>query len=151
MLVAWRITKQRHDPWDPSGARLHGARWNARGHAVLYASDSFAGALLEILAHAARPRTLPGAHHAVRIELPESVVEVVEAGRIAGWEERESEAARAFGTRWLEERRSVALAVPALPSRPVGRTILINPAHPASAHLAVSAPFAVPWDERLFG
>ena len=50
-MLAWRITKARHAPYDGTGARLHGARWNSPGRTVVYAADSFAGALLEILAH----------------------------------------------------------------------------------------------------
>ena len=148
MLVAWRVCKVRHAPYDGTGARLHGARWNAPGRAVIYASDSFAGAILEVLAHVLRPRTLPGAHHAVRVEIPDELTE--EAAGVAGWETKGSPEARAFGTRWLEEARSAVLLVPALPCRPVGRNVLINPAHPDAARLKVSAPFPVPWDERLF-
>lgn len=150
MLVAWRICKTRHPPFDATGARLRGARWNSPGHAVIYAADSFAGALLELLAHALRPRTLPGPHHAVRIEIPDDAVEALDPAALPGWEERDSPAARDFGDHWLREARSAALLVPSLPSRPVGRTVLIAPAHRDHARITVSPPFAVPWDERLF-
>jgi RES domain-containing protein len=42
------------------------------------------------------------------------------------------------------------LVVPALPARPHGRNILINPRHPDADRIVVSRPFPVPWDERLF-
>ena len=148
MLVAWRVTKLRHAPYDGSGARRHGARWNPPGHAVIYASDSLAGAILEILAHALRPRTLPGAHHGVRIEIPDELVE--HAGEVQGWEVKESPSARSTGESWLKSVRSAVRVVPALPCRPVGRNVLINPEHPSAGRIAVSPPFAVPWDERLF-
>lgn len=150
MFVAWRICKVRHPPFDGTGARLRGARWNSPGHAVIYAADSFAGALLEILAHSLRPRTLPGAHHAVRIEVPDDVVEMLDPGELPGWEERESPTARDHGDRWLSEGRSAVLVVPALTSRTVGRTVLIAPAHRDVPRITVSPTFAVPWDERLF-
>lgn len=149
-MLAWRTCKLRHDPWDAAGAAQWGGRWNSPGHAVVYAADSFAGSLLEIIAHSARPRTLPGPHHAVRIEIPEELVEWLDEGRLTGWYLRDSAEARRFGDRWLEESRSVALAVPALPARPVGRILLINPAHADAGRLARGAPFNVPWDERLF-
>jgi len=149
-VLAWRTCKRRHDPWDASGAAQWGGRWNSPGHAVVYAADSFAGSLLEIIAHSARPRTLPGPHHAVRIEIPDELVEWLDGGRLSGWYQRDFAAARRFGDRWLEESRSVALAVPALPARPVGRILLINPAHAGAARLTRGAPFDVPWDERLF-
>ncbi len=150
MLVAYRVTKTRHSPYDGTGARVHGARWNPPGHAVIYAADSFAGAILEILAHAFRPRTLPGPHHAVRIEIPDELVERIDESKHKGWDAKESEVARAIGADWLARAARPVLVVPALPCRPVGRNVLINPAHPDASKLKVSAPFAVPWDERLF-
>lgn len=150
MIAAWRAAKQRYSPFDGAGAQLTGGRWNSPGRAVIYASDSYAGALLEILAHAARPRTLPGRYHAVRIDIPDELVERLDPDALPGWEERNSAQALAFGDAWLREERSAALLVPSVPSRPVGRTVLLNPAHPAAGRLAVSAPFEVPWDERLF-
>lgn len=148
--LAWRVVKTRHEPFDGTGARLHGARWSSPGRPVVYAADAFAGAILEILAHALRPRTLPGPHHAVRIEIPAPLLEVADDGAIDGWDTPDSSVARALGDRWLREARTPVLSVPSLPARPVGRTILVNPLHPDAARLVVSATFPVPWDERLF-
>ena len=150
MVVGWRVCKTRHAPFDGTGAMLYGARWSSPGAPVVYGADSFAGAILEILVHALRPRTLPGPHHAVRIEVPERLVEELAADALPGWEQPQSPSARAFGDRWLAERRSPALLVPALPCRPVGRNLLINPLHPRIGDVVVSPAFAVPWDERLF-
>lgn len=147
MLVAWRITKVRHDPFDGTGARLVGGRWNSPGHDVVYASDTYAGAILEILAHASRPRTLPGSHHAVRIEIPDPLIEIL--GDLPGWDRRDSPVARAWGDRWLGERRSACASLPSLPARPIGRTVAINPRHPDVERITVGEPFPVPWDERL--
>ncbi|HEX5438822.1 MAG TPA: RES domain-containing protein [Gemmatimonadaceae bacterium] len=150
MLVAYRVCKVRHPPYDGAGAQRQGARWNSAGRAVIYAADSFAGAVLEVLAHAMRPRTLPGPHHAVRIEAPDTLVEMLDPDALPGWDARDSAEARAFGDAWLADGRSAVLVVPAIPCRPVGRTVLINPTHSAAGRIIVSAPFAVPWDERLF-
>lgn len=149
-MRAWRISKTRHPPYDGTGARLRGARWNSPGRAVIYAADSYAGSILEVLAHALRPRTLPGAHHAVTIDIPDALVEELEPRALPGWDTRGSPEALAFGDRWLAERRSAVLVVPALPCRPVGRNVLIDPTHPDAPQIAVSEPFLVPWDERLF-
>lgn len=149
-LIAWRVCKQRHVPYDGTGASVVGGRWNSRGRSVIYASDSFAGAILEILAHVARPRTLPGAHHAIRIEIPDDAIEVLEPADLSGWETKGAPEARAFGDRWFDESRTAVLVVPSVPSRPVGRAVVIDPAHPDATRIAVSAPFGVPWDDRLF-
>lgn len=150
MPVVWRVCKTRYAPYDGTGAMLVGARWNSSGRSVVYTADSFAGAILEILAHSFRPRTLPGPHHGVRIDIPDDLVETLDPAALRGWDAPGSPEARAFGDRWLAEARSAALAVPALPCRPIGRNLLINPAHPDAARIVVSAPFIVPWDERLF-
>ena len=149
-MLAWRISKARHAPFDGMGARLRGARWNSPGHPVIYAADSFAGSILEVLAHALRPRTLPGAHHAVAIDITDALIEVLDPAALPGWDAKGSPEALAFGDRWLTEGRSAALVVPALPARPVGRNVLINPLHRDAPQLSVSKPFPVPWDERLF-
>jgi RES domain-containing protein len=147
---AWRICKTRHPPFDGTGAMLVGARWNSAGRPMIYAADSFAGAILEILAHTLRPRTLAGPHHAIRLDVPDEFVEVLDPAQLPGWEAPSSPEALSFGDRWLREARSVALVVPAVPSRPVGRNVLLNPVHPGIARLDISDPFLVPWDERLF-
>lgn len=150
MLLAWRACKTKYDPFDAAGAERAGGRWNSPGRPVVYAADSYAGALLEILAHSTRPRTLPGPHHAVRIEIPDELVERLEPEQLPRWDERDSAEARSFGDGWLREPRSAALVVPALPARPVGRVVLLNPRHPAAHRIRRSEPFAVPWDDRLF-
>ena len=127
-----------------------GARWNSPGRAAIYAADSYAGAILELLGHALRPRTLPGPHHAIRIEIPGALLEVLDPDALPGWDVKASPEARRFGDRWLVEARTPVLVVPSVPSRPIGRTVIINPAHPAAASIEVGAPFRVPWDERLF-
>jgi RES domain-containing protein len=149
-VIAWRVTKTRHLPFDGGGAERWGGRWNEPGHPVIYAADSFAGALLEILAHSLRPRTLPGPHHAVRIEVPDALVETLAPDALPGWDARESPAALEYGTRWLVERRSLALRVPAVTSRPLGHLLLVDPLNPLVERVIVSEPFPVPWDERLF-
>lgn len=151
MISGWRISKIGYHPYDGAGARDRGARWNSSGREVIYAADTFAGAILEILAHALRPRTLPGPHHAVRIDVPDHLVERLEPGDLLGWDAKESPAARQFGDRWLSEERTAVLSVPSVPARPIGRTLMINPRHPQATTIEVSEPpFPVPWDDRLF-
>lgn len=149
-MIAWRICKSRHDPWDATGALRYGGRWNSPGRGVVYAADSFAGSLLEILVHALRPRTLPGPHHALRLDVPDELVERLEPEALPEWHQPGSAAARDYGDRWLAEGRSAALLAPALPSRPVGRLVIINPAHADARRIVRGEPFSVPWDERLF-
>jgi len=150
MITGWRISKSAYHPYDGTGARVRGARWNSPGRDVIYASDSFAGAILEVLAHVLRPRTLPGPHRAVRIRIPDRLVEGLDAGELPGWDARESLQARRFGDHWLDEQRTAVLSVPSVPARPIGRSLVINPHHSAAVAIDVSEPFPVPWDDRIF-
>jgi RES domain-containing protein len=150
MRVAWRVAKQRHPAFEGTGAMLNGGRWNSPGRMVIYAADTFAGAILEILAHASRPRTLPGRHHAVRIEFPDELCETLRAEALPGWDAKGSPVALEFGDLWLEARRTAVLVVPTVPSRPIGNLVVINPEHPDAGRISVSEPFTVPWDDRLF-
>lgn len=117
---------------------------------MIYGADSYTGAILEIIAHSLRPRTLPGAHHAVRIDVPEELIEFLDPADLPGWEAKGSPQAVAFGDRWVLEQRSAVLLVPAVPCRPIGRNVLINPLHPDAGKIVVSPPFPVPWDDRIF-
>ncbi len=149
-MIAWRICKARFDPWDATGATLWPGRWHSRGRAVLYAADSYAGAILEVLVHASRPRQFMGAHQAVRLDVPDQLVETVDGADVPGWDDPDPATPRVFGDRWLLDTRTAALVVPALPSRPIGRIVLINLTHPDAARIGRGAPFPVPWDERLY-
>ena len=51
-LRAFRVADMRHAIFDGSGAMLHGTRWNSPGRRIVYAAETYAGALLEILVHA---------------------------------------------------------------------------------------------------
>jgi len=149
-MIAWRITKSRYAPYDGAGAYEWGGRWNSRGRRVIYGADCFAGAILEIIVHALRPRTLPGPHHAIRIEVPDELVERVEPAALPGWDSAGSSSSVEFGDAWFDERRSAALLVPAVSARPVGMNVLLNPEHRDARHIRASQPFPVPWDDRLF-
>jgi RES domain-containing protein len=150
MVTGWRVSKTAYHPYDGAGARERGARWNSPGREAIYASDTFAGAILEILAHALRPRTLPGTHHAVRVDIPDHMLERLEPADLPGWDTKESPEARQYGDQWLNEERTAVLSVPSVPARPIGRTLMINPRHPDAATIELSEPFPIPWDDRLF-
>ena len=66
---AIRIADGRYPLVDGTGAFLQGARWNSPGRRVIYASESYAGALLETLVHS-RIGKLPRHHMWIEIEIP---------------------------------------------------------------------------------
>jgi RES domain-containing protein len=147
---AWRIADGRFDPFSPMGASMVGGRWNSPGQGVIYASCSYAGAMLECLAHAGIGR-VPRTHVAVEIAVAEAVaVERHDASDLpAGWDHADLRMARAFGDAWIRELRTAVLVVPSVVARREGN-VLINPRHPDFSGIVASAPEPVVWDARLF-
>jgi RES domain-containing protein len=149
-IVAYRVTKQKYIPFDGRGALYRGGRWNSPGREVIYCSRTYANALLEILARA-NIRRLPGAHHCVVVEAPDTLAaEEVDSASLPGWDAPDQKVSRAFGDRWLTDARTAVLLVPSLVARPFEQNVLVNPRHPAAASVSVSQPVSVVWDLRLF-
>jgi RES domain-containing protein len=147
-LRAFRIADMRHTIFDGMGAMLHGARWNSPGRRVVYASESYAGALLEILAHASG--SVPRSQGYIEIEIPAGLsIEEVTPGDLPQWDSPSFETARTFGDRWYDERRTPVLMVPSVATR-IERNILMNQEHPDFARIRASQPVPVRWDERLW-
>lgn len=147
---AWRIANGRFDPFSPVGAALVGGRWNSPGLGVIYASRSYAGAMLECLAHAGIGR-VPRTHVAVEMAIAEApaVERHDESSLPAGWDHADLRLARAFGDAWVRELRTAVLVVPSVVARREGN-VLINPQHPDFGGIIAGAPEPVVWDARLF-
>ncbi len=124
---AFRIADRRHPLFDGTGAFLH-------------ASESFSGALLEVLVHA-RIGKLPRNHSWIEIAIPATVsIEHLHAAHLPGWDHPESPAARAFGDQWLARKRTLILTVPSLAASGLGRNVLINQDQPHFRLLKASNP-----------
>lgn len=148
---AWRIADGRFDVFSPVGAALVGGRWNSPGLGVIYASRSFAGAMLECLAHAGIGR-VPKTHVAIEISIA-AAVSVEQAGEShlpAGWERADLHVSRAFGDAWIRERRTAVLLVPSVVARREVN-VLLNPQHADFNQIVPASPEPVVWDARLFG
>ena len=148
---AWRIADGRFDPFSPVGASLVGGRWNSPGLGVIYASGSYAGAMLECLAHAGIGR-VPRTHVAVEIAIAQAltVERHDERSLPAGWDHADLRVARTFGDAWICELRTAVLVVPSVVARREGN-VLINPRHSDFTGIIAGTPEAVVWDARLFG
>src|SRR5271155_4595406 len=100
-MLAYRIADARHAIFDATGAMLHGGRWNSEGVAVIYAAETYAGALLEVLVHANLSRP-PKNQLVVRIVIPDEVaVETVSIDKVENWNAVDLTMSRAFGDRWI--------------------------------------------------
>ncbi len=148
---AWRIADGRFDPFSAVGASLVGGRWNSPGLGVIYASRSYASAMLECLAHAGIGQ-VPRTHVAVEIAIAGAVAfeHHDNSGLPTGWDHADLRVARAFGDAWIRELRTAVLVVPSVVARREGN-VLINPRHPDFTGIVAGTPEAVVWDARLFG
>ena len=130
------------------GAKLYPGRWNDVGQAMIYASQRYSTALLELLVYLTTP---PPNQHFIEIEAPRGIsYEELNEARVPGWYEANKMKARAFGAQWFDECRSCLLFAPSVVAR-IDMNILINPAHPDFRLLKVSREKPIWWDERLFG
>ncbi len=127
-----------------------GGRWNSVGQRVIYAAETYAGAMLEVLVHA--NLAVPPRHHqVVEITIPDTVsIETVAASALPGWDAENAAVARALGDRWLRETRCAVLRVPSVVTEGREYNLLINPLHADAALIQVSAPEPVRWDLKLF-
>lgn len=126
---------------------MYPGRWNERGQPVIYASEHYSTALLEILA---RTGEMPANQHYVEIEIPVGVTyEVVTKDSLPRWCDLDGAAARAFGSAWYGELRSAILLVPSVVAR-VERNVVINANHDDAKSIGVGLETPVWWDSRLF-
>jgi RES domain-containing protein len=149
-MIAYRIADGRHAIFDATGAMLYGGRWNSVGLRAVYAAESFAGALLEILVHANSPAP-PHHHRVIQIFVREEIsMETVSSHQVKGWDEDNMIASRAFGDLWLQENRTAVLRVPSVPTQGREYNLVFNPAHPEFASIRAGKPELIGWDPRLF-
>jgi RES domain-containing protein len=129
---------------------LHGGRWNSIGHRVIYASETYAGALLEVLVHSNLSQP-PKNHRVVQIDIPTEVkVETVSFDQIDGWDAESMAASRIFGDRWIREGRTAVLRVPSVITQGRESNLVFGTSHPEFPRIAAGAPELVRWDMRLF-
>lgn len=148
-MNAWRIADSRHPIFDPTGAAIYGGRWNSPGRRVIYASESYAQAMLEVLAHRNKMK-LPKHHKSVLIHIPASLpVETVLPSALPGWDAEDESAAKAFGDRWYDELRTPVLRVPSAVTHGPEFNLVLNANHPDFSQITADPPAPVLWDLRL--
>ena len=149
-MRAFRVADRRFPIYDGTGARLVGGRWNSPGRPLIYAAETFAGALLEVLIHSNLGR-IPKTHAVVEISIPDTLaMETVISQDILAWDGDDQIAGRIFGDRWLAEQRSAVLLVPSVITGDREHNVLINPQHPDFSLVTASQPQSVRGDKRLF-
>ena len=151
-ITAWRICAPRYaeTAFSGEGARIYGGRWNSKGRAVVYASESISLAVLEQLVHVEDPSVLD-AFVVVSATLEESSIEILSSSLPDDWRAYPAPPPlKEIGDAWLSEGRSLALKVPSVTVRGQ-HNYLINPLHPDFAGIEVSEPEPLDLDPRITG
>lgn len=145
-MEVWRLASSRYDPLRGEGTRRVGGRWNSPGNSMVYASESLSLCVVEALVHLSGP--FPADYFAFRIDVPDSVLEVLDAPRLKSEWTQDLGYTRAIGDQWLDQGRSVALVVPSAVI-PASANVLINPVHTESSGIRVLHSEAFRFDPRL--
>ena len=133
-----------------TGAKLFGGRWNHKGTAVVYTSETRALATVEFLVHVSLSNVPHGLMIAT-IEIPDSIVpeEVPRKSLPRGWRDYPPTRELAdLGTRWVKSGKSLLLRVP---SAVVEKeyNILVNPLHSEMPRVVLRDVEAFEFDKRL--
>ena len=151
MPTGWRVTKVKYSRQGFSGlgALLYGGRWNSKGRAVVYTSDSLPLAILENLAHLPRPRCLRD-QSVAPVEIAKALIEPV--GRLPrGWQ-RNIRISQRIGDKWLTSATAPVLEVPSALYRCAEEqplSYLLNPSHPLFAKLEIRRFRSLDVDPRI--
>lgn len=148
-MDAYRIADSRYPIFDSTGAVMYGGRWNSVGKRVIYASESYAAAMLEVLAHRNAP-ALPKHHKAVHILIPDTVaIETVLPSALPGWDDAGEHISREFGDAWYDSMRTPILRVPSVVTHGPEFNLVLNTTHPDFQLLQAGEPTPIIWDMRL--
>ena len=151
MATAWRILKKRHleSAFNGEGARRYGGRWNSPGTSVVYASETRALCLLEVLAGIRSVKPL-GAYVLIPATFDDSLVTSVALERLPNdWRQSPPPpSAQCLGDYWIDQKKSAILRVPSA-ILPEEFNYLFNPAHPDFPHIQIGAPEDLVIDPRL--
>ena len=149
-IQAFRIADSRHELFDGAGAYLKGGRWNSPGKRIIYAAQTYAGALLEALVHLNFDE-VPDSYRWINIAIPEETqLEEVSTHDIPAWNTNDFAAAREYGDHWYEQKRTPVLLVPSVVTAGIEKNILVNQRHPEFENIQAGETREVIWDERLF-
>jgi len=148
-MRGYRIVSPRHAATALSGegARLYGGRWNSPGRPCVYAAESRALAILEMLVHlTGRSRCLPW--RLLTLEVPDGAV--TDSGPLPDeWNAMPpGPRSQAFGDRWLDGRASAALRVPSA-LVPEESNFLLNPRADGFARIHIVEERDYRLDDRL--
>jgi RES domain-containing protein len=151
MVTAWRIVKTKHaaDAFSGEGARITGGRWNSKGNRIVYISEHYSLAVLEMLVNLDQTSIL-SAYSVCAVHFDESLVIRLDRSLLpANWRVSPiPPETRRIGDDWIASMSSLILEVPSAVVE-VESNYLINPQHPDFNKLVIDTPQPFAFDPRL--
>jgi RES domain-containing protein len=150
-ITAWRIFKKKYQgsAFSGEGARRFGGRWNSKGVAVIYTSETVSLAVLEILVHLETTRLLD-AYLLSSVTFDGSLVKAVPVAKLPGnWRKEPAPITlQAIGDNWVANATSAILRVPSV-IVPTESNYLLNPSHEDFHRCVWRKPQPIKFDPRL--
>ena len=150
-MIAWRVVSQKYaaSAFDGEGARRSGGRFNSPGTPVVYASDTLALAVLEVVVHLPTYRALRE-RIAFRLDIPDELIATLTEHDLPGdWRSTPpSRSTQTLGDAWVTRADSAVLQLPSV-LLPHHTNLILNPAHPDVSQIAIGSPEPIPVDPRL--
>jgi RES domain-containing protein len=149
-VKAWRITERAYvgRAFTGRGAAEYGGRFNSVGTPIVYAGDTVALCLLEILVN----HDEADLHEYVvyPVDIPDACIEDYPRSKLKkGWDANPApDHARKIGDDFVRRAKSVAMRIPNACSQS-DFTILLNPTHPDFRKVQIGRPRRVRTDEKV--
>ena len=148
-MIVYRLSKAQYaQDLSGKGAELVGGRWNSRGNAMLYTSQSIALCVTEIAVHVPLG-ILPKDYQLIHIEIPDE--DLLEMKRLPkDWQSfPHSNSTQMIGDKFLKEQKFLVFKVPSAAVQ--GEfNFLINPRHKNFNQIKIVKIEDFNFDERLF-
>ena len=151
-MIVFRLSKSRHaKDLSGKGAEKYGGRWNSKGVAILYTSDSRALCTAEIAVHTPLG-ILPFDYEVVLINIPDNIIipELELSELPKNWKSiPHSHSTQEIGDKFVDDDQFLAIKVPSAVVQ--GEfNYLINPAHTDFRSITIEKTEPFNFDERLF-
>ena len=150
-MIVYRFSKENyHRDLSGKGAELHGGRWNSKGVAMLYTSQSRALAFAEVAIHIP-VGIVPKNYFLVSIQIPDTVkmARLAEKDLPKDWRSNpHSSSTQKIGDRFIAEAKHLILQVPSAVV-PGDFNYLINPNHPLIREIKIHAAEPFEFDSRF--
>ncbi len=153
MITAFRVVKEKHasNAFTGEGSRRFGGRWNHKGVAVVYLSDTLSLAALEQFIHLGREGLhIPFVYFSIEIPDHVSVTDIEIDSLPKDWRrEPPPKSTKDLGTQWVKSKSSALLRVPAV-ILPIGFNYIANINHMEIKDIKIGDPEPFTFDSRMW-